>query len=59
VAVVLIVAALMAAWWILCAIVWLALCGRRSCTARLGPRRQWDRAPRVRGVQRDRLAGLR
>jgi hypothetical protein len=59
VAVVLIVAALMAAWWILWALVWFALCGRRSCTARLGPGRPWDRAPRSRGVQRGRLAGLR
>jgi hypothetical protein len=59
VAVVLILAALMAAWWILCAVVWFGLCGRRSYTARLGARWPRDRAPRARGVQRGRLAGLR
>ena len=58
VAVVVTVAALMTAWWILWVVVWFALCGRRSCTARLGAH-PWDRAPRARGVQRGRLAGLR
>ena len=57
VAVVLVVAAVMAAWWILWAVVWLAVCGRRSCPARLAARPPWGRAPRTRGVQRGRLAG--
>jgi hypothetical protein len=56
VAVVLTVAAVMAAWWVLWALVWLALCGRRSCSARLGARRRWDGAH---GPHRGRLAGTR
>ena len=59
VAVVLVVAAVMAAWWVLWAVVCFGLCGRRSCTARLGAGWPRDRAPRSRGVQRGRLAGLR
>lgn len=59
VAVVLIVAAVMTAWWILWAVVWFGLCGRRFSSARLGARSPWDRSPRARGMQRDRLAGLR
>jgi hypothetical protein len=31
------VVVVMAAWWMLWALVWLAVCGRRSCRARLGP----------------------
>ena len=52
----LIVAAVMATWWVLWAVAWLLLCGRRSCSARLGPHTRWDRA---RGPQRGRLAGTR
>ena len=54
--VVLVVAAVTAAWWVLWALVWLGLWGRRSCSARLGARRRWDRAH---GPQRGRLAGSR
>ena len=55
VAVVLVVAAVVAAGWMLWAVVWLALCGRRSCGARIGAPSPWVRAPLARG----RLPGLR
>jgi hypothetical protein len=59
VVVLLVVAAAMAAWWILWAVVWFGLRGRRSGTARRGPRGRWDRAPQARGVRPGRLAGWR
>jgi hypothetical protein len=49
VTVALVAVAVMAAWWMLWAVVWLALCGRRSCVARA----RFDRPPRRR------LAGYR
>lgn len=59
VAAVVIAAALIAAWWMVWAVVWLALCGRRGCPGRLGPPGRWAHAPRARRVQRGRLAGYR
>jgi hypothetical protein len=52
----LVIAAVTAVWWVLCALVWLGLCGRRSCSARLGAHTRWERQHRS---QRGRLAGTR
>jgi len=59
VAVGLVVAAVMATWWVLWALVWFGLCGRGCSTGRLGAGFAWRRPPRARRVQPARPAGLR
>src|SRR3954468_8794322 len=59
VAVVLVAVAAMSAWWVLWAVVWFGLRGRRCSVARLGPRSPWARSAGPCGAQRGRLAGSR
>jgi hypothetical protein len=48
--VVLVVAALAAAWWVLCALVWLSLRAGRGCDRRPGRNAGWHRPPHARRV---------
>lgn len=51
VTVVVVAVALSAAWWLLCAVIWLTLrAGRGSCHGRLGRGSAWQRPPRARRV---------
>ena len=59
VAVVLLLAAAMATWWVLWALVWFGLCGRRCSTNRLGAGFAWRAPPRAHRVRPGRPAGLR
>jgi len=59
VAVVIGVAAVMATWWVLWALVWFCLCGRRGSTKRLGASCAWRASPLAHRVRPDRPAGLR
>ena len=59
VAVALVAIAAMAAWWMVWALVWLAVCGRRAGSARFGGRGPWDRGAVHRRRPPGRLAGMR
>ena len=50
VGVVLVVAALTAAWWVLCALVWLSLRAARGCNGRVGRSAAWPRPSHARRV---------
>src|SRR3954453_3887803 len=57
VAIVLGVTVAMSAWWVLWALVWFGLRGRRPSAARFGGRPPWACSPRPCGPQRGRRAG--
>jgi hypothetical protein len=59
VAVVIVVAAAMATWWVLWALVWFCLYGRRCSPKRLGASFAWRAPPPVHRVRPGRPAGLR